>query len=327
MAKRFSPGPSIGRGSASAVPRPLIVLCVASLALTVIGFREGEAGPLHTVRGAFQLIATPARLLGSAATQPFQGLSNIAANLTASGETLTELQSENEQLRAEVARLSEYEHLNESLMSLYQLSDVYGLQSTGARVISGSRDSWSSTVTIDKGSSSGLAVGMPVTTGAGVIGQISECGATTSVVRLITDEGSGVSAMVQGSRAQGQLVGSPDGTLSLRMVRTDQTVNVGDSVVTSGLGGVYPKSLPIGTVSNVTRNEGAMYYDITVEPLSSTAGLEEVLVITAVTEDQQASDDDARDAAAQDVTTQDQPATTDAAKSGDADGSPVEEGE
>ena len=108
--------------------------------------------------------------------------------------------------------------------------------------------------------------------------------------------------MVQSSRAQGQLVGSADGTLHLTLVRTDQQVNVGDAVITSGLGGVYPKGLPIGTVSNVTKSSGAMYYDITVEPLASADTLEEVLVITSLSSDQQASADDQSAANAQDMT-------------------------
>ena len=143
---------------------------------------------------------------------------------------------------------------------------------------------------------------MPVTSSAGVIGQVSEVGPTSATVRLITDESSGVSAMVQSSRAQGQLVGSADGSVRLTLVRTDQQVSVGDMVITSGLGGAYPKGLPIGTVSNVTRSNGSLYYDVTVEPLSSASALENVLVITSVSADQQATADEAQAANAQDRT-------------------------
>lgn len=304
MAKRFSaPKQSVGRGSAQAVPRSLVILTILSLVICIIGFTEGDSGILHSARGVFQIVATPVRFVGAVVTSPVQGIGTVFTNLTASSDSLSDLQAENESLKGQVAQLSEYEHDVDTLTGLLELRSTHNLASTAARVVAQSNDSWTSTITIDKGSSAGLAVGMPVTSEAGVIGQISECGPTSSSVRLISDEKSGVSALVQSSRAQGQLVGSPDASLHLTMVRTDQQVSVGDSVVTSGLGGVYPKGLPIGSISIVTKAPGALYYDITVKPLSNAPNLEEVLVITAVREDQQGTPEDARAADNQDRTT------------------------
>lgn len=146
------------------------------------------------------------------------------------------------------------------------------------------------------GSASGLTVGMPVMASNGVIGQITECGATTSTVRLITDENSSVSAMIQSSRAQGMLVGSATGQLTLDMIANDQTVNVGDVVVTSGLGGVFPKGLPLGKVTNVESTPGSLYLEITVEAFASTENFEEVIVITSLTEGQSATAEDIAEA-------------------------------
>lgn len=324
MAQRFSaPKSSLGRGSSNGVPRSLIVLSVISLALFVLGVREGDSGLLHGVRGVFQTVATPARVVGSVVASPVSGISNVVGNLTADSQTLSDLKAENDDLKAQVARLTEYEDEANTLTDLLQLRNQYNLDSTAARVIARSTDSWSSTITIDKGTTSGIQTGMPVMTSTGVVGQVSECGPTTATVRLITDESSGVSAKVQSSGAQGQLQGSADGTLHLNLIRTDQQVSTGDSVVTSGLGGVYPKGLPVGTVSNVTKSSGSLYYDITVEPLASVGSLEEVLVITSLSGDQQATADDATAANAQDRTTSTSAttaaATTDAAASDSSD--------
>lgn len=324
MAQRFSaPKSSMGRGSSNGVPRSLIVLSVISLALFVLGVREGDSGLLHGVRGVFQTVATPARVVGSVVASPVSGISNVVGNLTADSQTLSDLKAENDDLKAQVARLTEYEDEANTLTDLLQLRNQYNLDSTAARVIARSTDSWSSTITIDKGTTSGIQTGMPVMTSTGVVGQVSECGPTTATVRLITDESSGVSAKVQSSGAQGQLQGSADGTLHLNLIRTDQQVSTGDSVVTSGLGGVYPKGLPVGTVSNVTKSSGSLYYDITVEPLASVGSLEEVLVITLLSGDQQATADDATAANAQDRTTSTSAttaaATTDAAASDSSD--------
>ena len=97
-------------------------------------------------------------------------------------------------------------------------------------------------------------------------------------MRLLTDESSSVSAMVQSNRAQGMVVGSASGQVSLTLIRSSQTVNVGDVVVTSGLGGVFPKGLPIGKVTSVQNNPGSLYLDVVVEPFAHTESFEEVLV-------------------------------------------------
>ena len=259
----------------------------------------GSSGPLEAVRGAFTVVTSPVRYLGATISLPFQGLGNVFTNLTSNQETLSDLKAENERLQARNAELEESEQTAKRLQDLLNLQDSYSLQSTGARIISGSTDSWSSTVTINLGSSSGLTVGMPVMASNGVIGQIVECGATSSTVRLINDENSSVSAMVQSTRAQGMLNGSASGQVTLDLIATSQTVNVGDVVVTSGLGGVFPKGLPLGKVTNVENTPGSLYLEVTVEPFASTENFEEVLVITSLTDGQQASADDIASADAQ----------------------------
>ena len=281
-------------------------LCAALVVLSLVMFtaivRAGDSGGIfHSIRGAWMTITTPIRWVGGAATAPFQGLSNVFANLTADQERLSDLKAENERLIARNVELEEAEQTAQRLESLLGLQSLYNLQSTAARIVSGPTDSWSSTVIIDKGTSSKLSVGMPVTDANGAIGQIVRCGASSSTVRLITDENSSVSAMIQSSRAQGVLRGSVDGTLRLTLVRTDQMVEKGDMVVTSGLGGVFPKGLPLGKVLSVEHTSGSLYYEIEVEPLSSAEGFEEVLVITSLTEDQKATAADVAEADQQDA--------------------------
>lgn len=271
--------------------RPVIVLCIISILLLTFYIREGETGPIHGVRSVVTTITSPVRYAGSVVASPFNALGNVFSNLTASQETLSDLKAQNEELTAQVAELSEAQETASRLESLLGLQSTYNLESTAARIIGESSDAWSRTVTIDKGSSDGFAINMPVCNSAGVIGQIIEVSANTSTVRLITDENSGVSAMVQSTRAQGILQGQPDGTLRLEYVTTDADVQEGDIIVTSGIGGVYPKGLPLGTVSTVVREENATYYTITVTPASSdTENNEEVLVITSLNSGQQASD-------------------------------------
>ena len=276
--------------------RSFIILSLLSIVLLTVSARMGAGGPLEMVRGGFSTITMPFRMAGSAIAMPFQGIGNIFSNLTADQQTLSDLKAENEQLRSRNAELEETNQSTQRLQGLLDLKNTYNLQSTGARVISGSTDSFNNTIVIDKGTSSGLAVGMPVVDSGGVIGQIIECGPTTSTVRLITDEKSGVAAMVQSSRAQGMLMGSASRQITLNLINTNQKVAVGDTVVTSGLGGVFPKGLPLGKVTSVEAAPGSLYYTIVIEPFGNVSTNEEVMVITSLSEEQKATADDIAEA-------------------------------
>ena len=285
-------------GSDNRLALMLGAIALTLLVLSASGLGDGAFGALRT---GFNVITTPIRQLGSLAGLPFQGVGNAVLNLTADQKTLSDLQQENELLAARNAELEEAEQTAQRLEELLGVQSSYNLQSIGARVIALSTSSWQSTLTIDKGAGAGLAVGMPVISVAGVLGQIVECYPTSSVVALLNDENSSVSAMVQASRAQGMLVGAADGSLRLSMVGTDQQVAVGDTVVTSGLGGVYPKGLPLGKVSSVERNNSQIYLEIGVSAFASATTNEEVLVVTSLTDEQKASADEVMQANAQDA--------------------------
>lgn len=272
--------------------RPFVICCLVSLLLLTFYVREGEAGVIHSIRSGVNTVATPVRMVGAVVATPFNAIGNVFTNLSAPQETLSELKKQNEELTSELAQLTEAEKTAERLESLLGLQSTYNLQSAAARIIGTTGDAWSQTVTIDKGSANGFEIGMPVCNSGGVIGQIIEVSAATSTVRLINDENSGVSAMVQSTRAQGILQGQPDGTLMLSYVPADADVKVGDVIITSGLGGRFPKGLPLGTVSSVSRAANATYYTIVVRAISTAESNEEVLVITSLTVEQAASSED-----------------------------------
>lgn len=258
----------------------LIVALVVSLVLTTAWCTEGEGGVFHAVRSGTQTVTGGMQVVGSWLSYPFRIVGIASSDAGASGEKLSELEAENEELRATVIQLEEYRLENERLTALLDLSDPYDLQSEGARVIAQSSDSWNRTITIDKGSLQGMTTGMPVLSANGLLGQIETVGATSSVVRLITDERSGVSVLIQSSRTQGVLSGSVEGLLYLDYISVEQQVSAGDAVVTSGMGGAYPKGIVVGEIARVTKNDDDLYYQIVVQPITETALNEEVLVLT-----------------------------------------------
>lgn len=303
----------------------MIVLCVVSILLLTFYIREGDRGPIHSIRSGVVTVTSPLRFVGSAVATPFNAVGNIFSNLTASQETLSDLQAKNAELTAQVAELSEAQETATRLEALVGLQSTYNLQSTAARIIGASGDAWSQTVTIDKGSADGFTVGMPVCNAYGVIGQITECALNVSTVLLINDESSGVSAMVQSSRAQGMLRGQADGSLRLEYVPADAEVKVGDIVITSGIGGVFPKGLPLGIVTSVEKSDNDVYYTINVRMQASAENNEEVLVITSLNPDQVATDEeivaanDAEAAPAQDTAQDDDSADSADDGSGDSE--------
>jgi rod shape-determining protein MreC len=199
--------------------------------------------------------------------------------LTTEATIVAELRQQNEELQSQAIRIEEYRKENERLTNLLKLKEAYGLDAVGARVISTSPDSWNRVITINKGSVAGLSVGMPVLSANGLIGQIESVSPYSSVVRLITDEVSGVAAYLQTNRAEGIVAGSVDGVLYFEFIPLSIAVQPGDTLITSGAGGVFPKGIPIGEVLTVGHAPSDIYQTITVKPITRVLAWEEVLVL------------------------------------------------
>ena len=143
-----------------------------------------------------------------------------------------------------------------------------------------SATAWYSTVKIDAGSSSGVAVYDAVVSGAGLVGRVTKVGADASQVTLITDQQSSVDAMVQPGGAQGIISGSVTGDVTLQYVDKNARVKVGQFVVTSGLqGSVFVSGIPIGQIESVGSQEVELYQSISVIPFVDFRKLDLVQVV------------------------------------------------
>jgi rod shape-determining protein MreC len=113
------------------------------------------------------------------------------------------------------------------------------------------------------------------------VGRISQVGPRTSTVQLLTDRDSAVAALLQTSRVTGLVVGQPDGTLHMEYIPQEESIDVGDVVLTSGLGGFMPKGLVIGQVTEVQKMDYELFQTAIVRPAVDFSRLEMALVITA----------------------------------------------
>jgi rod shape-determining protein MreC len=149
-----------------------------------------------------------------------------------------------------------------------------------ANVIARDTSLWFRRLTIDRGSLDGVRRDMPVATAGGVVGRVISVGPNFAMVQVITDKRAGLGAMLQTSRAMGEVRGlDPEPRCELKNVSSSENVQIGESVVTTGLDRIYPKGLLIGTVERLEADPNAPWHKIIVKPAAPVDRVEHVLVL------------------------------------------------
>lgn len=188
------------------------------------------------------------------------------------------LQQQIQQLQLEQVRLRQDAEQAKRLQALLGFKEQFIAKTMAAQVIGTTGSEQSRIVYLDKGTKQGIDTEMAVISGDGVVGKVVRVFANTSWVLLINDQSSGVGAILEQSRLQGILKGKASGELVLDKIMSDEEVKPGEKVLTSGGDQVFPKGLPIGTVTRVST--GGQFLQVTLQPSASLNHLEEVLVIT-----------------------------------------------
>lgn len=301
----------------------LIVALALSLVCLGVYAAEGQGGPLHRVQALFEGLAVPLQQASAPLGVAVDDAEQAGEENRADEGTLSALRAQNEQLTQQLTTAEEQRLENERLRSLLNLRDTYEIQGVAARVIGRSTDAWNQDITLDAGENQGVESGLTVMGPTGVIGQVISVSANSCRVRLLTDPQSGAAAMVQSNRAEGIVRGSLDGLLYLENISADVNIQVGDVVLTSGLGGSYTRGLLIGTVARVEGSAGNDSRRIVVAPNGSVDLLQEALVVFSAASDAAdrtvtfSSDADGGSSASQD---DDQAASPDGADRSDGDG-------
>ena len=215
-----------------------------------------------------------------------------------------------ERLRIEQARLNQDAEQARRLQSLLGFKEQFISKTLAAQVIGSSGSEQSRSIYIDKGSHDGIKPDMAVITADGVVGKVLRVFRTTSQVLLVNDQSSGVGSILEKSRLQGVLRGTTLGEVVLEKVMSDETVQPGERVVTSGGDQIFPKGLPVGTVTQVSPGP-ELFLNIRVKPSADLSRLEEVLVITQQEEKEPALADGATPMRAADILAQRLPSVPD----------------
>ena len=262
--------------------RPLLFVL---LSLTIVGLVLHETGNTQAVENLILRPVTPVQ-------NHLSGLARDFGNLVQTFRDLRELRRRNEELQSladslmiENVHLKELESENENLRQLLQFTEAnptysYRAAEIVGHVIGQDPSNLLRYIIIDMGTSAGVTQGMPVVTDRGLVGRIVEVSSRSSKVLLITDVSSSVNAIIQSSRATGILEGKADGGLVMKYIPQTVTVNVGDIILTSGLGATFPKRLVIGQVTAVHKRDIELFQQAEIKPTVDFDQLEIVLIIT-----------------------------------------------
>lgn len=264
--------------------RPLIFLAVILGAFVIMLLdQSGFLGP------ADNIIHQTLRPLTTTLTNVRSGADDIlqtARDLRTLRQRNTELEALLERLTVENLELSEVAKENETLRSYFdfaQTNPTYDFRGGQiiARVISEGASPYADVVEIDLGRKHGIGQGMPVVTDRGFVGRVVQVYDRSSEILLLTDPNSSINVMTQASRAPGALRGRAGQFPLMDLIPPDVKLAEGDIVMTSGLGGNFPKGLVIGQIIEILQNDNRMFQQAIVRPTVDFDRLELLLVITS----------------------------------------------
>ncbi|HKH97830.1 MAG TPA: rod shape-determining protein MreC [Candidatus Sulfotelmatobacter sp.] len=204
-----------------------------------------------------------------------------------------QLKQQIEQMRLEQVRLSEDAAQARRLQTLLAFKEQFISKTVAAQVIGSSGSDLSRVIYIDKGENAGVRRDMAVMTADGVVGKVLQVYPSVAQVLLINDQSSGVGVIMEKTRLQGVLRGAPNGEVVLERVMSDEQVAVGETVLTSGGDQIFPKGLPVGTVTKVGTGK-EVFLNIKVKPTADLSKLEEVLVLVEKQDREATADDTVR---------------------------------
>ena len=265
----------------------LVIIAILALLLHVTGqlqsledFAFGWLQPL--LRGALGVGEGARAVTGSVADvatlrEQVKQLQSQVSELTIARVRIRELENENTLLRRQLA----YKQASPDF-------DILGaavLQSNPdlARVVGQDPSNLARYIILDQGGAEGVKPGIPVVTPQGLVGRVTATGTHWAKALLITDVASSVNAVVQSTRATGIVQGSVNGNLTIKYVPQGEAVKLGDLILTSGMGGGFPKRLVIGQVTEVRKSDIELFQEASIQPTVDFARLEFVLVLKKFT--------------------------------------------
>ncbi len=259
-----------------------IIISATIIAIGILLLSLSYRQALGNFKNIISMILTPLQINVYSLVEPlFVNEPNAPEELVKLNATLT---AEIALLRSENIRLSETIYERDMLAALLNYTKLDNVHTyISANVIGKDTSSFLQYVIIDIGTTGGVQRDMPVVTDAGLVGIINEATPRASKVLLLNSDQMALNVRVQNSRADGVLFGQASKDLRLRYVALDATINAGDLVVTSGLGGSLPANIPVGEIASVRSRAYDVFQEAEVLPLVNLDKIEIVMIITDFT--------------------------------------------
>ena len=268
------PPPFFKRG-----PAPLAQLSFYTMLSLALVFVDSRFQTLELLRQGISFFTHP---LQQAAHAPVEFLQNSAGYFS----SLSRLEDENARLKrvqlanAEtILRTGQLEAENERLRKLLDVRERQKVSGQVAQIIYAARDPFSRRVIVDKGQQDKLSAGQPVVDDAGVVGQVTRVFPFVAEITLITDKDQAIPVQVLRTGQRSVIFGLGDGQLDLRFLPANADVQNGDTLVTSGLDGIFPRGLPVAKVVHVERDTAYSFARIYCAPLAWVEHFGEVMIL------------------------------------------------
>jgi rod shape-determining protein MreC len=249
------------------------------LAMVIFSHAPGSA----ELRGVTQVATSPLEDMLHAIVSP---VADFVTTISSYGDLRSQNQrllADNQRLTVQVAQLQEQVTQSSQLADLAQVAVQHpDVHYVGATVVARDSSNLHDLIEVDRGSNDGVHQGMTVVgSGGALVGTVRQTLPNRAWIALVTDSQSNINAVVQQSRALAVLRGSVDRRLTLQFVPEGVDVKVGDTIMTSGLGGGYPAGYLLGHVSSVQGQPVDLFKRVTVEPAARLDSLEHVLIQTS----------------------------------------------
>lgn len=262
--------------------RLVLVACtVTSIALITLDARDPSGGPLDALGGVVRTVLGPVQRGLAAVARPIGDALSGFARGGSLRERIEALELENAELRSQLEQIDDLIRENEELRREANLPQRLNLETIAASVIGAGPSNFERVLIVNRGSSDGLRVDMPVLGNGGLAGRVIRVSPTTADVLLLIDRSSAVASRLSSNGELGTLAGRGGSTLELELLDPRARVTIGDTLVTSGYsGGLYPPGIPLGEVIAAPEPDGELTRRAVVRPAVDFSRISFVRIVT-----------------------------------------------
>ncbi|MBQ3528095.1 MAG: rod shape-determining protein MreC [Clostridia bacterium] len=261
------------------------VTVIVALCLVIVPSVFYSMGIGGVLKDAVNVVFSPVQKAFNYCTDAIDGFVSFFTEFDRISEENRALREEIASLKDRISRAEETEEMNEWLYDYLELKREHtDYKFVPATVTGGEGGNYMTVFLLDKGYAQGVRKDMPVVTDSGIVGYICEVGTTWSKAVTILEAGGAVGAYVERSGEQGVIEGnfelSEKGVCKMSYLSADADIQVGDRIVSSGYGSVYPRGLVIGTVESVEKDSVSRSLLVTVRPTADLSEIEKLMIIT-----------------------------------------------